>query len=104
MMSAPVGRGSSGFKDMPVLGAVKIVRPVGRCILTAPALRRDGLVREKPRDPSAGQSRVICTSTPRHDLDKFIRSTHPRLSESWAALRHLAPCQLSTRTRTLDDR
>ena len=24
-------------------GAVKIVRPVGRCILTAPALRLDGL-------------------------------------------------------------
>jgi hypothetical protein len=28
---------------VPVLGAVKIVRPVGRCILTAPALRLDGL-------------------------------------------------------------
>jgi hypothetical protein len=40
MMSSAVGQGSSGLEDVPVLGAVKIVRPVGRCILTTPALRR----------------------------------------------------------------
>ena len=37
-------KGGSAVDDyVPVLGAVKIVRPVGRCILTAPALRLDGL-------------------------------------------------------------
>jgi NAD(P)-dependent dehydrogenase (short-subunit alcohol dehydrogenase family) len=35
-------KGGSAVDDyVPVLGAVKIVRPVGRCILTAPPLRRD---------------------------------------------------------------
>jgi hypothetical protein len=33
-----------------VLGAVKIVRPVGRCILTAPALRQRWPAVEEPRD------------------------------------------------------
>jgi hypothetical protein len=32
MMSSARGARSSGFEDVPVLGAVKIVRPVGRCI------------------------------------------------------------------------
>jgi hypothetical protein len=41
---------SSAIEDVPVLGAVKIVRPVGRCILTAPALRRRWpAVEETPR-------------------------------------------------------
>ena len=44
--------GSSGSEDMPVLGAVKIVRPVGRCILTAPALRQRWPAAEEPHDPS----------------------------------------------------
>jgi hypothetical protein len=52
MMSSVHGRGSSGFEDVPVLGAVKIVRPVGRCILTAPALRRRWPAVEEPRDVS----------------------------------------------------
>jgi hypothetical protein len=52
MMPSGVGRGSSGFEDVPVLGAVKIVRPVGRCILTAPALRRRSPAVEEPRDAS----------------------------------------------------
>jgi hypothetical protein len=49
-MSSAVGRGSSGLEDMPVLGAVKIVRPVGRCILTAPALRQGWPAMEEPRN------------------------------------------------------
>jgi hypothetical protein len=52
MMSSAVARGSSGREDVPVLDAVKIVRPVGRCILTAPALRRRWPPAEEPRDPS----------------------------------------------------
>jgi hypothetical protein len=51
-MASAAGRGSSGFEDVPVLGAVKIVRPVGRSILTAPALRRRGPAVEEPRDAS----------------------------------------------------
>ncbi len=51
-MTSAVGRGSSGFEDVPVLGAVKIVRPVGRCILTAPALRRRWPAVKEPRNAS----------------------------------------------------
>jgi hypothetical protein len=36
-----LGGRPSGFNDVPVLGAVKIVPPVGGCILTPPARRRD---------------------------------------------------------------
>ena len=50
MLASAVGRCSSGLEDVLVLGAVKIVRPVGRCILTAPALRqRWPAVEETPR-------------------------------------------------------
>ena len=42
---------------VPVLGAVKIVRPVGRCILTAPARRRVGLVAEPGGYAAASQVR-----------------------------------------------
>ena len=74
MMSSAMGRGSSDLEDVPVLGAVKIVRPVGRCILTAPALRRRWPAVEEPRDASNQTvDRVICTPTPEHDLDNFIR-------------------------------
>jgi hypothetical protein len=56
MMASAVVRCSSGFEDVPVLGAVKIVRPVGRCILTAPALLQRGPAVEEPRDASNGRS------------------------------------------------
>ena len=49
-MASAVGRGSSRFEDVPVLGAVKIVRPVGRCILTAPVLRQGWPAVKEPRD------------------------------------------------------
>jgi hypothetical protein len=48
-MTSAVERGSSSFEDVPVLGAVKIVRPVGRCILTAPTLRQRWPAVEEPR-------------------------------------------------------
>jgi len=51
-MTPPWRPGSSGLDDVPVLGAVKIVRPVGRCILTAPALRRRWPTVEESRDAS----------------------------------------------------
>jgi transposase len=52
MMASAGWRGSSGFEDVPVLGAVKIVRPMGRCILTAPALLQRWPAVEEPRDAS----------------------------------------------------
>jgi hypothetical protein len=52
MLASAVGQCSSGFEDVPVLGAVKIVQPVGRCILTAPALLQRGPAVEEPRDAS----------------------------------------------------
>ena len=65
MLASAVGRGSSGFEDEPVLGAVKIVRPVGRCILTAPALRRRWPEVEEPAmRATSDDHRVICTPTP----------------------------------------
>ena len=42
------GDGSSASHDVPVLGAVKIVPPVGGSILTAPARRQCWLVAEEP--------------------------------------------------------
>jgi hypothetical protein len=50
LMTFAVARGSSGFEDVPVLSAVKIVRPVGRCILTAPALRQRWPAMKEPRN------------------------------------------------------
>ena len=41
-----VGGRPSGLDDRLVLGAVKIVPPVGGCILTAPARRRNRLAME----------------------------------------------------------
>jgi hypothetical protein len=38
LLLCPV-KGSAESDGVPVLGAVKIVRPVGRCILTAPVRR-----------------------------------------------------------------
>jgi hypothetical protein len=75
MMSSVHGRGSSGFEDVPVLGAVKIVRPVGRCILTAPPAEIAG-GGGTPRCEQPDGHQVICTPTPEHDLDNFIRGVH----------------------------
>jgi hypothetical protein len=65
---------SAGGDGRPVLGAVTIVRPVGRCILTAPALRRRWPAAEEPAmRATSDDHRVISTPTAEYDLDNFIR-------------------------------
>jgi hypothetical protein len=87
-----VERGSSGFEDVPVLGAVKIVRPVGRCILTAPALRRRLPAVEEPALRATEGHRMISLPRLGHDLDNFIR----RLLKPRAEMRSRPRCAWSS--------